>query len=581
MAKGEATVGELIDMIRRREIELPEMQRRYVWKSTKVRDLMDSLYRGYPSGAILLWDTDEQVETQGFAVGQESSGIHKSKLLLDGQQRLTSLSAVLLGEPISVRGRRRPIELLFNLDHPENLVEVTEVDDDESEELASMSLDDNEQLEDDDSTDNLALSDIQLQLESMTFIVKNSKMASLPNWIDVSAVFANDDNVELIRRAGVTSMDDPRFKKYNDRLNRLRKVKQYTYRLDILERTLSYEEVAEIFVRVNSLGVKLRGSDLALAQVTARWRGSLAIFQEYSDICTTQGFRLDTGHHLRTAVSIASSQCKFKVVSNLKTDDIKDAWTKTIRSTDFALNFMKANCGITSPALLSSPLMVTAIAYFANKRDFVISPEEAAELRRYILIANAKGRYSRSSSESVLDQDLGILRDGGGIPLLFDRLVSQVGRIDIQPGDLIGRNQRSSLFKMMFIAFKSKGAQDWKNSVEISLDHGGQQDSLQFHHIFPKAFLKGIVPAREIDDLANLAFISATTNNWIRAKSPETYIPQFVSDHGTTMFDNQCIPLDGNLLGRDSYNDFLAERRIRIAAELNRFLGIHTSVITS
>ena len=95
MAKGEATVGELIDMIRRREIELPEMQRRYVWKSTKVRDLLDSLYRGYPSGAILLWDTDEQVETQSFAVGQESSGIHKSKLLLDGQQRLTSLSAVL------------------------------------------------------------------------------------------------------------------------------------------------------------------------------------------------------------------------------------------------------------------------------------------------------------------------------------------------------------------------------------------------------------------------------------------------------------------------------------------------------
>jgi len=399
-------------------------------------------------------------------------------------------------------------------------------------------------------------------------------MASLSNWIDVSDVFANDDNVELIRRAGVTSMDDPRFKIYNDRLNRLRKVKQYIYRLDILERTLSYEEVAEIFVRVNSLGVKLRGSDLALAQVTARWRGSLAIFQEYSETCTEQGFRLDTGHHLRTAVSIASSQCKFKVVSSLKTEDIKAAWDKTKRSTDFALNFLKANCGITSPALLSSPLLVTALAYFANKRDFSISPEEAAELRRYLLIANTKGRYSRASSESVLDQDLGILRDGGGVSILFERLISQVGRLDIQPGDLIGRNQRSSLFKMMFIAFKSKGAQDWKTSVEISLDHGGQQDSLQFHHIFPKAFLKGVVPSREIDDLANLAFISATTNNWIRAKSPATYIPQFVSDHGTAMFDNQCIPLDGNLLSRESYSEFLAERRVRIARELNRYLDI-------
>ena len=575
MAKGEATVGELIDMIKRKEIELPEMQRRYVWKSTKVRDLLDSLYRGYPSGAILLWDTDEQVETQNFAVGQEGASIHKSKLLLDGQQRLTSLSAVLRGEPVVVRGRRRPIELLFNLDHPENLSEVTEVDDDsELDELQANPTDENESSEDDEATDSSSPSDIQLQLESMTFIVKNSKMASLSNWIDVSDVFANDDNVELIRRAGVTSMDDPRFKIYNDRLNRLRKVKQYIYRLDILERTLSYEEVAEIFVRVNSLGVKLRGSDLALAQVTARWRGSLAIFQEYSETCTEQGFRLDTGHHLRTAVSIASSQCKFKVVSSLKTDDIRDAWDKTKRSTDFALNFLKANCGITSPALLSSPLLVTALAYFANKRDFSISPEEAAELRRYLLIANTKGRYSRASSESVLDQDLGILRDGGGISILFERLISQVGRIDIQPGDLVGRNQRSSLFKMMFIAFKSKGAQDWKTSVEISLDHGGQQDSLQFHHIFPKAFLKGAVPSREIDDLANLAFISATTNNWIRAKSPATYIPQFVSDHGTAMFDNQCIPLDAKLLTRESYNEFLAERRVQIARELNRYLDI-------
>ena len=299
MAKGEATVGELIDMIKRKEIELPEMQRRYVWKSTKVRDLLDSLYRGYPSGAILLWDTDEQVETQNFAVGQEGASIHKSKLLLDGQQRLTSLSAVLRGEPVVVRGRRRPIELLFNLDHPENLSEVTEVDDDsELDELQANPTDENESSEDDEATDSSSPSDIQLQLESMTFIVKNSKMASLSNWIDVSDVFANEDNVELIRQAGVTSMDDPRFKIYNDRLNRLRKVKQYIYRLDILERTLSYEEVAEIFVRVNSLGVKLRGSDLALAQVTARWRGSLAIFQKYSETCTEQGFRLDTGHHL-------------------------------------------------------------------------------------------------------------------------------------------------------------------------------------------------------------------------------------------------------------------------------------------
>src|ERR1700733_7552603 len=130
MAKAEASVEELVGMIERGELRLPEMQRRYVWRSTRVRDLLDSLYRGYPSGAILLWETDENVPLQDMAVAQESNPYQSTRLLLDGQQRLTSLSAVIRGEAVKVRGRRRPIELLFNLDHPENLAVVTEVEED-------------------------------------------------------------------------------------------------------------------------------------------------------------------------------------------------------------------------------------------------------------------------------------------------------------------------------------------------------------------------------------------------------------------------------------------------------------------
>lgn len=70
MAKAEATVEELVGMIERGELRLPEMQRRYVWRSTRVSDLVDSLYRGYPSGAILLWNSDEKVPQQEFAVTQ-------------------------------------------------------------------------------------------------------------------------------------------------------------------------------------------------------------------------------------------------------------------------------------------------------------------------------------------------------------------------------------------------------------------------------------------------------------------------------------------------------------------------------
>jgi hypothetical protein len=121
-------------MIQRGELRLPEMQRRYVWQGPRVRDLLDSLYRGYPSGAILIWETDEDVPLQQFAVKQMESPYTTQRLLLDGQQRLTSLSAVIRGEPVHVRYRIKPIEILFNLDHPEELAVVTEVNENSAEE---------------------------------------------------------------------------------------------------------------------------------------------------------------------------------------------------------------------------------------------------------------------------------------------------------------------------------------------------------------------------------------------------------------------------------------------------------------
>jgi hypothetical protein len=94
--------------VERGELRLPEMQRQYVWRSTRVRDLLDSIYRGYPSGTILLWETDEDVPQQKFAVQQSGNPYQSVRLLLDGQQRLTSLSAVIRGQAVTVQGRQRP-----------------------------------------------------------------------------------------------------------------------------------------------------------------------------------------------------------------------------------------------------------------------------------------------------------------------------------------------------------------------------------------------------------------------------------------------------------------------------------------
>ena len=565
MAKAEATVEELVGMIERGELRLPEMQRQYVWRSTRVRDLMDSLYRGYPSGAILLWETDEEVSLRDFAVSQQANPYQTTRLLLDGQQRLTSLSAVIRGEPISVQGRKRPIELLFNLEHPEKPAFVTEVNE-------GPSADDNAPEGDEaDATED----ELMQRFSRMTFVVSTHKLESLPAWVRVSDVFNSSGDTALLKAAGVTSMDDPRLEKYSQRLARLRDVRKYVYRMDVLERSLSYDEVTEIFVRVNSLGAKLRSSDLALAQITAKWRNSLTTFLDFQQRCTKEGFALDLGIHLKNLVAFATGQSRFLTVGSLSLEALQKGWVNSVKGMEFALNFMRSNVGITSSTLLSSPFILIALAFYGSKRDYVLSPEEAEQLRFWTLMANVKGRFSRGSSETILDQDLASIRQNGSITGMIDRLRLQMGRLDITAEELEGRNQRSALFKTMFLAFYAAGAKDWRSNLRISLDHAGVHHQLQFHHFFPKAVLAAAhFPTREIDDIANLAFISGKTNRQISDKAPIQYLAGYMEKDGQPSFDAQCIPTVPELLAVDAYKDFLKERRRLIAARLNSFLGV-------
>jgi hypothetical protein len=392
MAKAEATVEELVSKIERGELRLPEMQRRYVWRSSRVRDLLDSLYRGYPSGAILIWETDEVVPLQSFAVEQQSNPYAKTQLLLDGQQRLTSLSAVIRGKPVEVNGRARPIELLFNLEHPDALPFVTEVDDNNID-APEFSGDGEEPIDEEvDATED----ELQKRFDKMTFVVSTRKLEQLPQWVKVSDVFAGTyDNNTFLKRAGVTSLDDPRAELYTQRLNRLKEIRKYIYRMDVLERPLSYDEVTEIFVRVNSLGAKLRSSDLALAQITAKWRGSLSVFQAFQADCLKDGFEIDLGLHLKNLVAHATGQSRFLTVSNLTLEALKSGWEDGCRGMEFAINFLRSNAGITSPALLASPFLLISLGFYGAQRSYKFAAAEEKGLRRWVLLANAKGRYSR------------------------------------------------------------------------------------------------------------------------------------------------------------------------------------------
>ncbi|HKM75412.1 MAG TPA: DUF262 domain-containing protein [Candidatus Bathyarchaeia archaeon] len=205
MSKVDTSVGNLIEWVRTGELRLPEMQRRYIWPATRVRDLFDSLYRAYPTGTILVWETDQPKPIKDLAVAQDDSPFKGRKLLLDGQQRLISLFAVILGQPVTVRGRKRPIEILFNLEHPERFEgEVEEINYD-----TRADEEDSDSLAEDEETPN-----IQERLKQRTFVVASRALLADPHWVRVTDIFTKPD-VQLLKPL-VSSFSDPNFQRYSN-----------------------------------------------------------------------------------------------------------------------------------------------------------------------------------------------------------------------------------------------------------------------------------------------------------------------------------------------------------------------------
>lgn len=560
MGQQDLKIHELVSKIERGEIRIPEMQREYVWRKTRVRDLLDSLYRGYPSGTILTWETDEPVETRDTPIDQ-TQGTERFQLLLDGQQRLVSMSAVLRGEPVVVKDVPRPIDILFNLEHPDDLDVVTEVHE-------QGGVDDADEAEMSDATDD----EKERLFDRMAFMVDNKIISRMPHWVSVTEVFKDSSDGKFLEKAGVTSLSDPRYERYSQRIKRLRDIKNYEYRVHVLDGTKTYEEVTEIFVRVNSLGAKLRSSDLALAQITAKWRKSLSVFQEYEQRCKDLGFDFDVGILIRNMVAFVSGQSGFKVVGGLSREKLEDGWEKARTGMDFALDFLRGNLKIGNSALLTSPFLAISIGCYAHGKDYRLSAAETERLRHWALLANAKGRYTRGSAETVLDQELSAIKRGQDIDRLLQLLESQTGRLVVDPGDLENKNVRSAYFKTMFLAFREDNARDWRNGLEISTRRSDTRHSLQTHHIFPKKLMKGRVPPMKVNDISNLAFISGPTNRRIGSKPPSDYFPEVVREQGEGVLEAQAIPTDPGLWRVEAYDEFLRERRRLVAERLNRFL---------
>ena len=209
MAKLERTdkpVNVLLDELSKGELGLPEIQRGYVWNRPQARDLIDSLYREYPSGLILLWKPEELPELRDGSF-EHSNERRLNYLVLDGQQRLTSLKQVFDGK----------IDVYFNV-------------------------------------------------EEETFQIYSSKLKANPLWVSVNDVISRGAIEVLDELEETLSLEKEKRRTFGQRLGQLERIKEYRYPVMIIH-TDDYEEVTESFIRINSRGTRLREAELAMAQL--------------------------------------------------------------------------------------------------------------------------------------------------------------------------------------------------------------------------------------------------------------------------------------------------------------------------
>jgi hypothetical protein len=556
-------VQELVDRVYRGELALPEMQRRYVWPATRVRDLLDSLYRGYPSGTILVWESQDEIETKELAVKSTKTPTTSTKLLLlDGQQRITSLAAIMSGQPVKVRRRRKPIEILFNLGHPEGPpVEVLEVD--ENDPSGDM-----EDQEDEQTVER----DIQEELRRRTFVVASRALQANPLWVQVTSIFTKTDR-EILKPLAISS-EDGRWDKYSERLQRVRKIADYQYVMQVLDKSLSYEEVTEIFVRVNSLGIKLRGTDLALAQITSRWKGFMKLCEQCAASFREEaGYLLETGLIVRLLVVFATGQSRFKTVGRLNRAALENAWEKTKPGLEFAVNFAKSNTQVESLSLLSSPFLLIPVAVYSHLKKQALSAQEEKALSRWLYVAHMRGHYS-GSSETILDADLASLHRTRNLAELTRQLQLHVKQLEVGYDDLVDRGVRNPLFTMLYFVLRQNGAKDWVSGLRLSERHIGRAHKVEYHHIFPKSQLqKAGYDRKKINEIANMAFVGGKANRHILNKLPADYLPNdIIPKRGEEALSSQLVPLDNNLWRIENYEAFLDYRRKQIAQTINSFI---------
>ena len=510
-------IDNLVNKVDMNEIRLPEIQRGYVWKPTQVAGLIDSLYRGYPSGSLLLWETEGPVDERDAQIaGPNAEPMVKPQYLLDGQQRLTSLHRVLKGHDEA--------RVVFNV-------------------------------------------------ESEKFQIESSITKKDPRWLAVHDVLNGNEGIFALVTRLHEKLPEVSTDELSRRIERVKKISDYAYHIEIIE-GLEYEEVTDIFVRVNSKGRALKAVDLALATLSARWPGVVKKLENERDHWKKAGYRhIDFSFLTRSLAAIANDSATLKGFTSTSTEQLELGWDRTRKGLEHCVSLLKNNAGIvTSDLIPSMNAVVPLVTYLGYRDDQPMSPDESNALIYWLLGAFLLQRFS-SGVDTVIAQDAAAIRGGGGVEGLYRNLGIHGVRLSVGPEQLIGRGAGSSYFLLSYLAARQAKAKDWWYGTEMAL--GGQGGfSIEYHHIHPRATLRKEYSKAEINDLSNLAFISAKANRKISDRSPAVYFPELLKVDAEALAGH-LVPMQENLRTADRFADFLESHRALLAQGITEVLDAY------
>ena len=517
-------ISTILDQIDSGFIALPEFQRGYVWSREQVRGLFDSMYHRHPVGGLLVWATEAKMAAHR-GDGSIPAGI--VKLLLDGQQRITSLYGVVRGEPPKF-------------------------------------FDGNVQ----------AFTGLRFHLATETFaFFQPIRMRDDPLWIDVTELMqgGTDGLGSFIARLSA----DPEFASqigdFAGRLSKLLGIKDIELHIEEVtgeEKTLDI--VVDIFNRVNSGGTKLSKGDLALAKICAEWPGARDVMKEKLTKWADAGYHFSLDWLLRSINTTLTGEANFSHLHGKTAQDIQDGLTRATRHIDTSLNLIAGRLGLDHDRVFFGRFSVPVMVRYLDRRSGGLTAGERDKLLFWFAQAGMWGRFS-GSTESVIDQDLAVLeRTGGGLDALIEQLRLTQGGLRVEPGHFTGWSLGARFYPVLYMLTRMGAACDWGTGLPLKADMLGKMSSLEVHHIFPKSKLYKQERTRaEVNALANFCFLTKETNLSISDQLPEEYFPEVESTHPGALA-SQWIPMDPALWNIEKYADFLDARRQLLAAEANR-----------